>query len=105
MKLRSLLKKMDSLGYPSNPLKPSNPPNPRSPSNPSSPPSPSHPPNPCFKDSRLDQNIYRLVHFLAQFFFNTSETEVHYYYYQRVNKRAVLQVADLSSDLRKLGNF
>ena len=46
----------------------------------------------------LGQNICRLFHFLAQFVFTTSETELNYYHH-RVN----VQVE--TYDLRKLGNF
>ena len=52
------------------------------------------------------QNICRLSHFLAQFVFITSETELDYYHH-RVNVRVASRVAERlkSWDLRKLGNF
>ena len=40
----------------------------------------------------LGQNICRLFHFLAQFFFTTSETELDYYH-QKVSARVASRVA------------
>ena len=44
-------------------------------------------------DYNLGQNICRLFHFLAQFVFTTSETEVDYYH-QKVNLRVASRVAE-----------
>ena len=41
----------------------------------------------------LGQNICRLFHFLAQFFFTTSETELDYYH-QKVSARVTSRVAE-----------
>ena len=49
----------------------------------------------------LGQNIWRLFHFLAQFFFTTSEAEL-VYYHQKVSVRVASRVAER---LKKLGNF
>ena len=55
----------------------------------------------------LGQNICRLFHFLAQFVFPTSKTELDYYHH-RVNARVPSRVAERLKerlkDLRKLGN-
>ena len=40
----------------------------------------------------LEQNICRLFHFLAQFLFSASDTELDYYHH-RVNVRVATQVA------------
>ena len=54
----------------------------------------------------LGQNILRLFHFLVQFFFTTSETEIDYYY-QKVHVQVALRVVKRlkTYDFRKLGNF
>ena len=59
-----------------------------------------------FLKYNLEQNIWRFLHFLAEFFFTTSETELGYYH-QKVNVRDVSRVTERlkTSDLRKLGNF
>ena len=41
----------------------------------------------------LGQNICRLFHFLAQFFFTTSEMELNYYH-QKVSAGVALRVAE-----------
>ena len=65
-------------------------------------------PNPIVSSKQYDlgQNIWRLFHFSAQFFFTTSETELGYYH-QKVNVRVASRVAERlkTYDLRKLGNF
>ena len=54
----------------------------------------------------LEQNTCRLFHFLVQFVFTTSETELDYYH-QKVNIPVASQVAEQlkTYDLRKLGSF
>ena len=54
----------------------------------------------------LGQNICRLLHFLAQFAFTTSETELDWYH-QKVNTRVASQVVERpkTQDLRKLGSY
>ena len=54
-----------------------------------------------FSDN-LGQNICWLFHFLAQFVFTTSETELDYYHH-RVNVRVAERLK--TQELRKLGNF
>ena len=58
-----------------------------------------------FSDN-LGQKICRLFHFLAQFVFTTSKTELDYYH-QKVNERVALRVAEplKTYDLRKLGSL
>ena len=59
-----------------------------------------------WKDCNLGQNICSLFHFLAQFVFITTETELHYYH-QKVNVRVASWVAErlTTLDPRKLGSF
>ena len=54
----------------------------------------------------LGQNIWRLFHFLEQFFFTTSETELDYYH-QKVSVQVASRIGERikTLDLRKLGNF
>ena len=61
---------------------------------------PSNEPRFQFKPNySLGQNIWKLFHFLAQFFLTASETEIGHYH-QKVNVRVASRVAE-----RKLGNF
>ena len=59
-----------------------------------------------FLKYNLEQNIWRLFHFLAEFFFTTNETELGYYH-QKVNVQDASRVVERlkTSDLKKLGNF
>ena len=54
----------------------------------------------------LGQNIWGLLHFLAQFFFTTSETELDYYH-QKVSVRVASRVGERlkTEDLRKFIYF
>ena len=56
--------------------------------------------------SNLGQKIWRLFHFLAQFFFTASETELDYYH-QKLSVWVASQVSKRlkALDRRKLGNF
>ena len=49
----------------------------------------------------LGQNIWRLFHFLAQFLFTTSETELDYYQ-QKVNVRVASRVAERLKTFKKI---
>ena len=55
-----------------------------------------------YQGYKFGQNICTLFHFLAQFVFTTSETELDYYH-QKVNARVAARLK--TEDLRKLGSF